>query len=248
VKQNIQTLVLCGDGINSESELAHAFSLAGASAQIMHINQLLKNPQRLLDFQIFALPGGFSFGDELGSGRILALKLKQGLGQYLQEFVAQKRPIIGICNGFQALIHLGLLPQPHFKMQAGLLFNRAGHFQNRWAWLEVHAAGKSPWFLLFEENKKIILPIRHGEGRLVLTDKARQDVSAALVYTQDVNGADMNIAALTSAGGTILGMMPHPEAFLYQALSPFCQKGQELKAGDGALIFKSIVKYIQQQT
>ena len=132
---SIKFLILTGDGINCERETAKAFINAGAEAEIIHVNDLLENPSALKNYSGMAIPGGFSFGDELGSGQVLALKIKHGLKEASDEFVADKKPIIGICNGFQVLVKLGLLPFPLEDRVMALAANESGHFINRWSTL-----------------------------------------------------------------------------------------------------------------
>jgi len=212
-----RALILTGDGINCEAETAYAFEKAGAKSHILHVNALLQNPKQLLDYPILALPGGFSFGDEISSGKILALKLRHGLGDVLQQFVAQDRLVLGICNGFQALVKLGLLPDStQMTQQVTLTHNRQKHFINRWVWVS------SPEQNLFFENspERFMLPIRHGEGRLMVPESQEQAMKealkphTALSYAEDVNGSFQQIAGLVNAKGTVLGLMPHPEAFV----------------------------------
>jgi phosphoribosylformylglycinamidine synthase subunit PurQ / glutaminase len=207
----MKVIVLTGDGINCEQETAEAFRLAGAqSIHIAHINTVIESPKQLQDAGILALPGGFSFGDEVSSGKVLALKLKYKLGDALRQFVEAKKPIIGICNGFQALVKLGLLPyHDGFQQQITLTHNRQNRFINKWVSLKGRAS--SPFMTGLDS---LMLPIRHGEGRLVVPESLQQVIAdkAVLRYEEDVNGSYENIAGL--AEGSILGLMPHPEAFV----------------------------------
>jgi phosphoribosylformylglycinamidine synthase len=136
-RSNIHVLVLTGDGINCETETALAFNEHGVKSTIVHIQDLINNPSMLLTSHILALPGGFSFGDEIGSGQILALKLKYSLGDELKKFIEEGKLVIGICNGFQALVRLGLLPKPFTQRVMTLTHNRQGHFIDRWVDLNI---------------------------------------------------------------------------------------------------------------
>lgn len=212
----IKTLVLTGDGINCEAETAFALAQAGAQPQIMHINTLIASPKQLADYQILALPGGFSFGDEVSSGKILAIKMKYALGDVLKSFIEQDRIVIGICNGFQALVKLGILPRSDiYAQQVTLTHNRQKRFINRW--VSVKAPG-GPVF--FDNLEAFMLPIRHGEGRLMVPQAMEAQMGfalephIALQYQEDVNGSFQQIAALVNERGNVLGMMPHPEAFV----------------------------------
>ena len=209
-------LVLTGDGINCERETARAFQLAGGEGTIVHINDLLQHPSRLKEFQGLALPGGFSFGDELGSGQLLALKILHEMGEEFQRFVDDKKPILGICNGFQVLAKLGIFP-------LGLAHN--GKFIDAFVELNVHGVN-SPW--MRDLPPKLTLPIRNGEGRVVCNPGKIKDKQIALTYQNNPNFSHQSIAGVVDSSGLILGMMPHPEAFLEQ----------------GKKIFENIVFYL----
>ena len=241
-------LVLSGDGINCERETHDAFIEAGASAKIVHVNDLLKEPQMLKDFSGMALPGGFSFGDELGSGRIMALKLRFCLEEEFEKFIQDKKPIIGICNGFQILVQMRLLPFLDNKQTMALAPNIKGKFINRWATLKTEKS-VCKWTSLLPESME--LPIRHGEGRVVFSNETNYDQlvkkgQIVFRYEDSVNGSFDNIAGICDPEGLILGMMPHPEAFLFQATARTIQK-DPLKEGPGLLLFKSIVDYLQEK-
>ncbi len=240
-----RALVLTGDGINCERETAMAFQVAGASPTIIHVNDLLAKPAMLADFQIFALPGGFSFGDELGSGQILALKLKYGLSEELQRFSERQLPIIGICNGFQALVKLGLLPKIKGKNFA-LASNIQGHFTNRWVSLKPNRENSSPW--LRDLPEELQMPMRHGEGRLMCDNVTEKQLAPyiALSYSEDVNGSLYKIAGLTNKIGNVLGLMPHPEANLFSLSRGPQQPGKAFEFSDGYFLFKNIVDYLRE--
>jgi phosphoribosylformylglycinamidine synthase subunit PurQ / glutaminase len=244
-------LVLTGDGINCERETAKAFEKASASAQIMHINDLLERPKFLGEFQGLAIPGGFSFGDELGSGQILALKIRHGLDQEFLRFIDQKRPIIGICNGFQVLVKLGALPVPHKERSMSLAQNTSGHFLNRWAQLNIDKASVCKWTQGID-LPSMELPVRHGEGRIVFTKGMEESIYLELknkgqipfTYEEDINGSFKKIAGVCDESGLILGMMPHPEAFISNAT--FKNKSDKvLENGSGLLLFENIVRYLR---
>lgn len=239
-------IVMCGDGINCERETAAALKLAGAEAKIVHINNLLETPQILATAEGLAIPGGFSFGDELGSGQILALKIRHKLGDAFFNMVEKQKPIIGICNGFQALVKLGLLPFPQAEERvAALAANESGSFQDRWVTLNVSKDSICLWTKDIPET--IELPIRHGEGRLVFKDDGvyqtlKKQGQIPLTYTVDVNGSTGKIAALTDPSGTILGLMPHPEAFVSSMTYKDCAAPRK---GDGIFIFENIVRLLE---
>ncbi len=245
-------LVLCGDGINCERETAMAFELAKAHTRLTHINELIQNPKLLHQVQGLALPGGFSFGDELGSGQLLSLKIKHGLKEIFEEFVARAHPVIGICNGFQVLAKLGLLPNYAANRTVALAPNLGGKFINRWVELKVRPANCCHWTSLVPTS--FALPMRHGEGRVILDPlnkpKIYQDLVAhnqiVLTYGQNPNGSDYDIAGICDPTGTVLGLMPHPEAALFNATN-YLTTGHPQAWGPGFYFFQSIVKYLQQK-
>lgn len=251
-KKNIKVLVLTGDGINCEEETALAFNEQGVSVQIIHIYDLIHNPMNLENAHILALPGGFSFGDEIGSGQILALKLKYALGAELKKFIDSGKLVIGICNGFQALVRLGLLPQPFSEREMTLTHNRQGHFIDRWVELTVPVS-KCVWTKKLN-SKKISLPIRHGEGKIVFAgnessqsaiyQKLINNEQIALHYVDDVNGSYQKIAGVCDPTGRIFGLMPHPEAATSSWLLP---SGKEKSGaiGIGASLFESGIEFVQ---
>jgi phosphoribosylformylglycinamidine synthase len=214
-----KALVLYGDGINCDNETMWALLQAGFAPTRLHVSELLETPKKLLTVQLLALPGGFSFGDEIASGKVLAVKLKEKLQTALMEFIEKDYLVIGICNGFQVLVQLGLLPstEPNAKKSVSLCQNENNKFVNKWVELETSSSNKSPFF---EGLTTIHLPIRHGEGRLTIPKNA--DLStiktikkqSVLRYSSDINGSFDRIAALTNEKGNVLGLMPHPEAFI----------------------------------
>lgn len=254
---NIKILVLTGDGINCEEETALAFRETGAEVNIIHIQDLIENPGVLDSTHILALPGGFSFGDEIGSGQILALKIKYALGDAFRKFVEDKKLIIGICNGFQALVRLGLLPEPFKPRVMTLTHNRQGHFINRWVDLKVPAS-QCVWTQKLQAKNippVISLPIRHGEGRIVFQgDESTQRMvfntlyenkQIALTYTENVNGSYERIAGVCDPSGLVFGLMPHPEAAISNWHNPSGKEKNSAK-GIGALIFESAIEYCQK--
>lgn len=251
-REQIKALILTGDGINCETETALAFTELGAQAEIIHISDLIEKKDKLKEAQILALPGGFSFGDEIGSGQILALKLKYALGEELKTFVEEKKLVIGICNGFQALVRLGLLPKPFSQRTMTLTHNRQGHFINRWVDLDVPVS-ECVWTSELH-GEKISLPIRHGEGRIVFKgDEEEQRATykmlssngqIALNYRNDVNGSFAEIAGVCDPSGLIFGLMPHPEAAISLWHNPGgADKGED--KGLGLFIFESGLKYCE---
>ncbi|HYD19506.1 MAG TPA: phosphoribosylformylglycinamidine synthase subunit PurQ [Patescibacteria group bacterium] len=245
-------IVVCGDGINCERETAFAVEHAGGAAKTVHVNDLIAAPDVLKTADGLAIPGGFSFGDELGSGQILALKIRHKLGDKFFKLVEAKRPVIGICNGFQVLVKLGLLPYPNASERIlALASNEQGGFINRWVTLDVNAKSVCHWTKDLAKQQ-IELPIRHGEGRIAFKKGDEQKEYNALIaqglvpltYSEDVNGSYGRIAALTDPSGMVLGLMPHPEAFMFQ--QTYRQPGNAIaEKGDGALIFDNMLRILK---
>jgi phosphoribosylformylglycinamidine (FGAM) synthase-like amidotransferase family enzyme len=212
-----KVLVLTGDGINCERESARAFDDAGGESHIFHVNVLLENPKLLLDYRIFCLPGGFSFGDELRSGKILAEKMRVKLASVFSEFTQKGGLTIGVCNGFQVLIQLGVFSGSDFLRESTLATNDHGTFQDRWTNVQIGEGAKdSPWFK--DMQGSLMLPIRHKEGRVVV--RASGKTRIPLCYEEAVNGSFEKAAALLDPTGRILGLMPHPEAATHAFLNP----------------------------
>lgn len=219
-------LVVCGDGINCEVETSYALQSVGFNVQSVHVSELLKQPEKLNDAKLFCIPGGFSFGDEIASGKVLAIKMRQHMQEQLQKFIAQKGLVVGICNGFQVLVQLGLLPLPEVGAPklVSLTHNKQKKFLNKWVSLDV--AGTAASDVFFKSLKTLELPMRHGEGNLKLEVSSELSAEkqaevlqlvkdhASLRYSEDVNGSLDRIAALSSKDGTVMGLMPHPEAFI----------------------------------
>ncbi len=243
-----KVLIFSGYGLNCEEETKHAFELAGAQADIVHINDLLAKPN-FSDYQILAFPGGFSFGDDTGSGKAYANKIKNHLLDKVQNFAQQDKLIVGICNGFQILTGIGLLP-------GALAHNDGAQYIDRWVDLEVKSA--SPWL---QGIQRLALPVAHGEGKFH-SDKqveiALKYVSAEICdyagYRANPNGSQDSIAAVTNANGRVLGMMPHPERAVYFTQMPnwtyareqLTRAGKQIpEFGPGLEIFKNAVHYFE---
>ncbi len=213
-----KVLVLTGDGINSENELALAFSRQGASVTKLHVNVLLAEPSILRNYELLALPGGFSFGDEIRSGKILAEKMRDVLSGALAEFRARDGRIIGICNGFQVLAQLGVFDEGERSFT--LAENDHRTFIDKWTKLTITENG-SAWFRNLSGS--LYLPVRHREGRIV----GRGELRSALSYDEDVNGSKDRIAGVTDRSGNVLGLMPHPEVACFGFLHPFKDGAEE---------------------
>ena len=243
---------MSGYGLNCEEETKFAFESVGGVAEIVHINDLIAKPKMLSEFQILAFPGGFSYGDDTGSGKAYANKMKNHLSKELEEFLSRDTLMIGICNGFQILTSLGILP-------GALTYNKNGKYIDRWVDLKVD--GKSPWL---SGIKNISLPIAHGEGRYIIDAKKYKEMlkkkEIAFTYTKgdickyqnlekNPNGAMYDIAGVLGYNGRVLGMMPHPERAMFFHHSPLWQNkkinGEKREEGDGILLFKNAINYFR---
>ncbi len=252
-----EVCVLKTDGVNCDEEMAHAFAVAGAESEVVHVNQLRSGERRLDQFGILALPGGFSYGDDIASGKILATELTSYLTDQLQGFVDAGKPIIGVCNGFQVLTRTGLLPNRTLgRQQVTLAENEVGRFECRWIDLAV---GQSVCKFVRPENfteRSIPMQTAHGEGRFFASDDdirqlkeagqvvfryAMSDSSESPAYPDNPNGAIDDIAGICDPSGLILGMMPHPE----RSISAFHPHRIRTEAARSAAqtIFSNIVDY-----
>ena len=269
---NVNVLVLTGYGLNCDNETTYAFELAGAAARRVHINSLIDGSVSLDAFQIMAFIGGFGWGDDHGAGVIQAVRMKTNIGDKILEFIEKGKLVIGICNGFQALVNLGLLPGIHGDYQArsvALTYNDCGKFRNDWVNLKVNP--HSP--CVFTKGlEHIELPIRHGEGKfyaqepvlnhlkehhqVVLQYALPDNAPAEGRFPFNPNGSLYDIAGVCDPTGRIFGLMPHPEAFNHHTNHPNWARDKEIlkrqKKTDippaqtpGIRIFRNAVAYMQ---
>lgn len=207
-------LVLSGPGTNRDRDLVLAFELAGAIASVVLIDEVAEHPELLDDTHIIGVAGGFSYGDALGAGRMMALELMSKVSEHLRAFVDSGRPMIGICNGFQVLTRAGLLP-------GTLGPNAHGMFECRWVVLDPEPNNRCVWTRGIEAP--VHCPIAHGEGRYVHPDPASlaEAGQVALRYrSTNPNGSVADIAGVCNAKGNVLGLMPHPENFIVPRQHP----------------------------
>jgi phosphoribosylformylglycinamidine synthase I len=265
-----RALILTGYGINCDRETEFAFGLAGGRAKRVHVNDLIDRHEKLSDYQILAVPGGFSYGDDIASGRVLANKLRTNLGDDVQDFVSSEKLIIGICNGFQVLVKSGLLPgldNNYTSQTATLTFNTSGRYEDRW----VHLSSAGNRCVFTEGISRLYLPVAHGEGRFTdgkngggILERLKSNSQIALVYCREdgshaggefpwnPNGSEMDIAGICDPTGRVFGLMPHPERFLHLTHHPLWTRLKEDAArkaaslpeeGDGLQIFRNAVRY-----
>lgn len=217
--------VVTGFGINAEAELAEAFRRAGSAPSLIHIEDLINRAAALAGFRILAFPGGFSFGDHLGSGLVFAHLVRRRLRTELESFVSDGGLVIGVCNGFQVLVKMGILPNlgGDWVPEVSLVHNSSGVFEDSWVEVEFPAGSPSVWTRGLQPMQ---LPIRHGEGRFIpasreLLATLEEEKLAAVRYRgRNPNGSANGIAGITDRSGRILGLMPHPEAFLHPENHP----------------------------
>ena len=268
---DVKVLVLSGYGLNCDHETAYAFELAGAEADRIHINSLIDGSVALSDYQIMAFIGGFGWGDDHGAGVVQAVRLKTNIGDKILNFVETGNLVIGICNGFQALVNLGLLPgldRDYQKRSVALTYNDRGNFRDDWVHLRVDA--ESP--CVFTRGVDTIeLPVRHGEGKFVTdaaTLKRLQDDHQVVVryalsdgncaggrFPFNPNGSEDDIAGICDPTGRIFGLMPHPEAYNHWTNHPDWTRIREVEKrqniavdaapSPGVQVFRNAVEFIQ---
>lgn len=245
-----KVLILHAPGTNRDGDLAEAIRLADGEPDIVLISHLGKNDKKWNKYQMLALPGGFSYGDALGAGRLWALELRTTFEDLLQSFIGNNRPVIGICNGFQALLKAGILPGN--GRSATLTHNISGHFECRWVTLKPNPTNPSPWL---KDISLIHCPVAHGEGRFLLpknqsfpqdqigiTYSHTDGTPAKGLYATNPNGSYLDIAGITNPKGNILGMMPHPEDHIYPYQHPNWTRGE--KWGNGIRLFANGLRMI----
>ena len=270
--KKVNALILTGFGLNCDDETAHVFELAGAESHKIHINALVSGKIKLADFHILAFGGGFSLGDDHGAGVIEALKLKNHIGSDLLSFVDQGKLIIGICNGFQALVNLGLLPgldNDYSKRSVSITFNDCGNFRDQW----VHLAANTQSPCVFTKDIGMAdYPVRHGEGKFIADQKVidtllannqvvfqyadNQGVPAKGAFPLNPNGSIEDIAGICDPTGRIFGLMPHPEAYNHFTNHPDWTRKTQLRKREGKALdqemtigiklFENGVEYIKE--
>lgn len=254
---NAKVIVLSGYGINGEQEMRQGFLLAGAErVDEVHVNDLIDGHVSLDHYNILALPGGFSYGDHTGAGKAMANRILNNLGEQILEFVKRDTLVFGICNGFQILVQLGLLPaleKQYGVRQAALIHNDSQRYQCEWIKVKIET---SP--CVFTKGVDTLdLPIGHGEGHFYMSDEGLDELEAkqqvALRYVgRNPNGSSRDIAGVCDPTGRIFGLMPHPDRSLYFTNRPDWTriKAEKLAAGEavpeygpGLVIYQNAVNY-----
>jgi phosphoribosylformylglycinamidine synthase len=241
-------LILRAPGTNCDAETAFAFQQAGAKTEVLHINRLLEKPSLFRQFQILCVPGGFSYGDDLGAGRILGSQIQHHLSEEFVQFKADGKLILGICNGFQILMKSPVLLEsdPVKGPAATLAVNDCGRYDDRWTRLEVH--GTQCVFL--KGIERMYLPVAHGEGKFITRDAEtlqQLDTAGQLVLryvpADNPNGAMAHVAGVCDATGRVFGLMPHPERHIDPTQHPRWTRGEAGAVGEGLKVFQNAVQY-----
>jgi len=240
--------ILHAKGTNRDGDAFQACQMAGAEPDIVYVNELISGKKRLEDYHMTVVPGGFSFGDDLGAGMLWAFTLRHQLGEAVERFVSDGRPLLGICNGFQVLVAMGLLPGAGFKVNGhrpvSLTRNESRRFECRWVYLQPNP--RSPSLFTSGLTEMVYCPVAHGEGRLAVANQAvletlEENNLAPLIYVSgdgstaaypaNPNGSAGAIASLTNPAGNVMGLMPHPENHIYPWQHPRWQRGEQGMGG-----------------
>ena len=249
----VKTLILRAPGTNCDMETAVAFRQAGSEVELAHINELLQGQKLLSSYQIMVIPGGFTYGDDISAGKILANELRLKLGEDIQRFVDDGRLILGICNGFQVLVKAGIIPRLTVENPQLLTLarNDSGKFECRWVYLRVNET--SP--CLFTRGiSRMYLPVAHGEGKVVAEPTVIEKLNVVLYYTDEAgniqagypynpNGSANNIAGICDASGRVFGLMPHPERYIHWTQHPAWTRQPSKNYGDGLRVFLNAVEW-----
>ena len=250
-------LVLRAPGINCDEETVFAWRRAGAQADLVHVKELIESPRSLERYQLITIPGGFSYGDGIASGKILGNQLNHHLGESLRAFVDRGGLILGICNGFQVLVRMGLLPGEDCDVKATLALNESGRYEDRWVRLRATPNCRSAFI---EPGEELDVPVGHGEGRLVFdggeasATRLRELGRIALEYVslsggapgypENPNGSIGNAAGLTDRTGRVFGLMPHPDRHLFASQTPIQNRDFNAETA-GSKFFRRIVEQLR---
>jgi len=248
----VKTLILRAPGTNCDFETQVAFEQAGAEVDSVLVSELFRREKRLADYQIMVSPGGFTYGDDISAGKILANELKLRLGEDIQRFINDGRLILGICNGFQVLVKAGILPGlTDEDVPLTLTGNDSGRFECRWVYLQVNRA--SPC-IFTRDISTMYLPVAHGEGKVVAGRTALNKLNIVMHYADEAgnieagyphnpNGSVRNIAGICDVSGRIFALMPHPERFIRWTQHPRWTREMPRNYGDGLQIFLNAVAW-----
>ena len=261
--ENVKAIVMRAAGINCDLETQHALEMAGAATDRVHINRIIEDVSMLDQYQILVFPGGFSYGDDVAAGKILANQIAHHLSGALKKFVADGKLVLGICNGFQVLVKTGILPGfdtdsigDLTNHKVSIIDNDCGKFEDRWGYLEC----VSDKCVFTDTGRRVYFPIAHGEGKVVTKDDATLEKivagdQIAFKYVDadgnegsfpvNPNGSIASIAGLTDSTGRVLGLMPHPERIVHPTQHPHWTRIKDGTA-DGVMVFDNAVKYVKE--
>lgn len=271
MSKQVRAIVIAGNGTNCENEVAHACRLAGAECDIVHIAELLTGRVELASYHFLNFAGGFLDGDDLGSAKAGANRLtharvaggKPSLAEQIHQFIADGKLIMGVCNGFQLMVKMGLLPGldgDYRQQNTTLTFNDGGRFEDRWTYLAVDPASPCVYT---RGLKGIYLPVRHGEGKFVaetpallasleaqhqtVLKYADADFRPTMTYPQNPNGSQGAVAGLCDPSGRIFGLMPHPEAYVHRTHHPRWTREDLPEEGMGLWLYQNAVTFIERE-
>jgi phosphoribosylformylglycinamidine synthase len=253
----IKACILRAPGTNCDIETAFAFKKAGANSSLRHVNRFIKGEDRLSNYQILAIPGGFTYGDDISAGKVLANELRLKLYDDITEFIKAGGLIIGICNGFQVLVKAGVLPPIDSidKESITLTTNDSGKFECRWVHLRINPESSC----IFTKNiESLYLPSAHAEGKLISNQDILKPTNIALYYTDEnnsvspdypnnPNGSELSIAGINDDSGRVFALMPHPERYINPFQHPRWTRSANRTNGDGFHIFSNAVNWIDSQ-
>jgi len=256
---NIKILILRTAGTNCDQETKVAFELLGAKPQLRHVNDFVHGKEKIYDYQIIALPGGFTYGDDIAAGKILANELKMKLKAEIKKFLNKNGLMIGICNGFQVLVKTGILPgNQNWEQEVTLACNDSGKFETRWTYL---SAPRSKCIWTKSIDKVIYIPVAHGEGKFITKNKKVLEnlkKNSQIVfrycdqqgnnsnYPDNPNGSIDDIAGICDKTGRIFGLMPHPERCVFKTQHPRWSREKLNKIPDGLRIFENAVNFLKK--
>jgi phosphoribosylformylglycinamidine synthase len=252
----VRTLILRAPGTNCDVESAFALERAGAQVDLVHVNELIRRQRLLADYHIMVLPGGFTYGDDISAGKILANEVRLKLRGEMQRFVDAGKLILGICNGFQVLVKAGMLPESRGQDFRALTLagNDSARFECRWVYLRVNE--ESP--CIFTRGITLMyLPVANGEGKVVMEPGALEESNVALYYADEKgdvqvgyphnpNGSMNNIAGICDTTGRIFALMPHPERFVHPTQHPRWTREPRRDYGDGFRVFLNAVEWAKR--
>ncbi len=268
--EDVRVCVIRIEGTNCEDEMANAFNMVGAKAEKVHLKQLIGQApadmrRSLEDYDVLAFPGGFSAGDYVRAGAIFGARIKSSIGSDVRRFVESGKPVLGVCNGFQILVEMGLLPAIEETMSeqptAALYTNDSGRFECRPTVLRNDNRGKCVFTSCVPEGKLLTIPSAHAEGKLMSMDPDFVDKlvdndqvvfryvcpdGSDAEYPWNPNGSPSDIAGICNPAGNVFGMMPHPERVMTRFTHPDWTKGYDTEDGDGKVIFESVMKYLEK--